>query len=315
MYQALSSSTFEVTREAGHQFGQLPTVALSTVQPARFKQQIVFKPKAPALPEEALPFTVRIVRTQAELNKAVQIRQAAYDRHLPEFAKSLVKPEAADFEKGTVVLLAESKEDGSPVGTMRIQTNAYKPLCLEQSIDLPEWLKVLPMAEATRLGVTNQVGGRLVTTALFKAFYMYCQQIGIEWMVIAGRAPVDRMYQRMLFEDVFPEKGMIPLAHASNLPHRVMQFNVKTAFERWSAVDHPLLKFAALTRHPDITLDIPNKALSMPIELPIAPSSTSTFVTAPAIMPIQTTQTIRTLDVTLPAVTPSNPAAANHYAM
>jgi hypothetical protein len=245
----------------------------------------------------------------------VLIRQAAYDRHLPEFAKSLYKPEAADFEKGTVVLLAESKEDGSAVGTMRIQTNAYKPLCLEQSINLPQWLKESPMAEATRLGVTNQVGGRLVTTALFKAFYMYCQQIGVEWMVIAGRAPVDRMYQRMLFDDVFPGQGMVPLAHASNLPHRVMQFNVKTAFERWSAVDHPLLKFAALTHHPDITLNIPSKPLAMPIEMPIMAAPTSTFVAAPAIMPIKTTQSISTLELNVPTVNPPSPAAANHYAM
>ena len=265
--------------------------------------------------EESLPFSLKIVSTQAELNQAVLIRQAAYDRHLPEFAKSLVKPEAADFEKGTVVLLAESKEDGSAVGTMRIQTNAYKPLCLEQSIDLPQWLKESPMAEATRLGVTNQVGGRLVTTALFKAFYMYCQQIGVEWMVIAGRAPVDRMYQRMLFDDVFPGQGMVPLAHASNLPHRVMQFNVKTAFERWSAVDHPLLKFAALTHHPDITLDIPRKPLSMPTEMPVMAATTSIFVAAPAILPIKTTQGIQTLGLNVPTVYPPSPATANHYAM
>lgn len=267
------------------------------------------------LAEEALPFTLKIVRNHAELIKAVQIRQAAYDRHLPEFAKSLGKPEAADFEKGTVVLLAESKEDGTPVGTMRVQTNAYKPLCLEQSIDLPQWLKESPMAEATRLGVTNQVGGRLVTTALFKAFYMYCQQIGIEWMVIAGRAPVDRMYQRMLFEDVFPGQGMVPLAHASNLPHRVMQFNVKTAFERWSAVDHPLLKFAALTHHPDISLDIPRKPLSMPIDMPIMAAPTSTFVAAPAILPIKTTSSSQAPHLIVPTVNPSSPATANNYTM
>jgi hypothetical protein len=265
--------------------------------------------------EESLPFTLKIVRTQAELNQAVLIRQAAYDRHLPDFAKSLIKPEAADFEKGTVVLLAESKEDGSPVGTMRIQTNAYKPLCLEQSINLPSWLKELPMAEATRLGVTNQVGGRLVTTALFKAFYMYCQQIGVEWMVIAGRAPVDRMYQRMLFDDVVPGQGFVPLAHANNLPHRVMSFNVKTAFEKWSAVNHPLLNFAALTHHPDITLDIPRKPLAMPIEMPLMAASTSTLVAAPAILPIQTTPSIQTLELNLPTVNPASPAAANHYAM
>ena len=256
------------------------------VQPSRLQTQPTASRKAST--EEALPFTLKIVHTQAELDKAVLIRQAAYDRHLPDFAKSLVKPEAADFEKGTVVLLAASKEDGSPVGTMRIQTNAYRPLCLEQSINLPQWLKELPMAEATRLGVTNQAGGRLVTTALFKAFYMYCQQIGVEWMVIAGRAPVDRMYQRMLFEDVVPGQGFIPLAHANNLPHRVMSFNVKTAFEKWSAVNHPLLNFAALTHHPDITLDIPRKPLAMPIEMPLMAAATSTLVAVPVILPIQT---------------------------
>ena len=271
---------------------------------------------APALKnEETLPFTLKIVRTLAELDKAVLIRQAAYDRHLPDFAKSLVKAEAADFEKGTVVLLAESKEDGSPVGTMRIQTNADKPLCLEQSINLPQWLKELPMAEATRLGVTNQVGGRLVTTALFKAFYMYCQQIGVEWMVIAGRAPVDRMYQRMLFDDVVPGQGFVPLAHANNLPHRVMSFNVKTAFERWSAVNHPLLNFAALTHHPDITLDMPRKPLAMPIDMPLMAASTSTLVAAPAIVPIQTIQMVQGAEVRLPTTNPASPAAASHYAM
>jgi hypothetical protein len=284
-------------------------LALSNQTP---KRAVVIR-KARA--EEALPFTLKIVRTQAELVKAVLIRQAAYDRHLPDFAKSLVKPEAADFDKGTVVLLVESKEDGSPVGTMRIQNNAYKPLCLEQSINLPQRLKELPMAEATRLGVTNQAGGRLVTTALFKAFYMYCQQIGVEWMVIAGRAPVDRMYQRMLFDDVVPGQGFVPLAHANNLPHRVMSFNVKTAFEKWSAVDHPLLNFAALTHHPDITLDIPRKPLAMPIEMPLMAASTSTLVAAPAILPIQTIQMVQGAEVRLPTINPASPAAASHYAM
>lgn len=223
---------------------------------------------ATTLNEELLPFTVKVVSTQAQLAKAVQIRHDAYARHLPEFAETLLKPEAADFEKGVVVLVAESKEDGSPVGTIRIQTNAYKPLTLEQSIDLPDWLRVLPMAEATRLGVTNEKGGRLVTTALFKAYYMYCKQIGIEWMVIAGRSPIDRQYQRMLFDDVFPGRGFIPLAHASNLPHRVMSSCVKTAEERWTAVGHPLFDFAFRTHHPDIMLETPRRPLSVPFSAP-----------------------------------------------
>ena len=181
-----------------------------------------------------------------------------------------------------MVLVAESKEDGGPVGTMRIQTNAYKPLTLEQSIDLPEWLKVLPMAEATRLGVTNEKGGRLVTTALFKAYYMWCKQAGIEWMVIAGRSPIDRQYQRMLFDDVFPGRGFIPLAHASNLPHRVMSSCVKTAEARWTEVGHPLFDFAFRTHHPDIILETPLRPLSVPVSLPMAQPMSMPTVQVPS---------------------------------
>ena len=46
-------------------------------------------PNAPAMTEELLPFTVRLVRDEDDLNKAVQIRHSAYARHLPDFAETL----------------------------------------------------------------------------------------------------------------------------------------------------------------------------------------------------------------------------------
>ena len=239
-------------------------------QPDRIKTLLsrVGAPSAPAMTEELLPFTVRLVRDEDDLSKAVQIRHSAYARHLPDFAETLKSAETADAENGVVVLLAESKLDGSPLGTMRIQTNQFKPLCLEQSVALPAWLKTRPLAEATRLGVTNEKGGRLVTTMLFKAFFQYCQQTGIEWMVVAGRAPVDRTYDRLMFEDVFPGMGYIPLAHAGNLPHRVMLFDVNTAEDRWAQAKHPLFGFMCHTHHPDINLggqrrqNVPHTAMS-----------------------------------------------------
>jgi hypothetical protein len=206
----------------------------------------------------------------------VDIRHSAYARHLPEFAQTLMAAESADAENGVVVLLAESKLDGSPLGTMRIQTNQFKPLCLEQSVKLPTWLKTLRLAEATRLGVTNAKGGRLVTTVLFKAFFQYCQQASIEWMVVTGRAPVDRMYDRLLFSDVFPGVGYIPIQHVGNLPHRVMSFNVETAEERWIEANHPLLGFMCHTHHPDIKLGRQRFALTSPATIPT--SSTQAYV-------------------------------------
>lgn len=202
--------------------------------------------------EERLPFTVRLVLNQEDLKKAVHIRQSAYARHLPELAEKLKLPETLDAEPGVVVLLAESKVDGVPLGTMRIQTNQYAPLLLEQSLDLPEWLKFRTLAEATRLGISLNGTGRLVKTALFKSYYQYCKDNDIEWMVIAGRSPIDRQYERLMFEDVYPDLGYIPLRHADNMPHRVMALEVAAVEPKWRIAHHALYQFFFHTTHPDI---------------------------------------------------------------
>jgi hypothetical protein len=206
------------------------------------------------LAEEHLPFTVKVVRNAVELRKAIQIRHAAYNRHVPALAEILRSAEPLDNEDGVVVLLAESKLDGSPIGTMRIQSNRYRPLALEQSVELPAALTQRSLAEATRLGVTEERVGRLVKTVLFKAYFLYCQKAGIDWMVIAGRTPIDRQYDRLLFKDVYPGLGYVKLAHANNMPHRILSFDVSAAEVNWAAAKHPLFDFIFRTSHPDIDL-------------------------------------------------------------
>lgn len=209
--------------------------------------------------EELLPFTVRLVADEKGLQKAATIRHSAYARHLPEFAETLRHPEPADREKGVAVLLAESKVDKAPLGTMRIHSNGNQALPLERSLDLPDWLKNTRRAEATRLAVSRDREGQLVKTILFKAYFQYCQAQGVEWLVIAGRSPVDRQYDRLLFSDVFPDMGYIPLRHAGNVPHRVMCFNVDLAEKLWKSAKHPLYEFVCKTYHPDINLSHESK--------------------------------------------------------
>jgi hypothetical protein len=246
------------------------------VQQAATNRQTVeaFIPMA----EERLPFTVRLVRDEADLAKAVHIRHAAYARHVPTFADTLRFPEASDFEDGIAVLLAESKLDGSPLGTMRIQTNQFGPLSLEHSLTLPEELQGQSLAEATRLGVTGAGAGRLVKTVLFKAFYLYCVQAGVDHMVVSGRAPVDRQYDSMLFKDVYPGMGYIPLPHVGNMLHRIMSFEVATAQARWDAANHPLRDFIFHTRHPDIDIQARSR--------PQQPASVRTRSFAPAALQV-----------------------------
>lgn len=201
---------------------------------------------------ENLPFSITIVRNDEHLHKAVEIRQAAYARHLPEFAEKLREPEAIDHDRGALVLIAESRMDGTPLGTMRIQSNEFNPLVLEQSIELPEQYHNQSLAEATRLGVGQGRVGLVVKTALFKAFYLVCVEAGIDWMVIAGRSPMDRQYEGLQFHDVNPDDAWVPLRHANNIPHRVMAFEVATAERRWREANHKLYDFVFRTAHPDI---------------------------------------------------------------
>lgn len=234
-----------------HQFTPAnPSISLFQRLQARKPPVHVLNPMSST--EERLPFTVRLVRNEDDLKKSVHIRHVAYARHLPTFAETLKLPEVYDYEDGVVVLLAESKLDGSPLGSMRIQTNRFNPLSLEESMDLPLWLQGRTLAEASRLGITVDKIGSMVKTVLFKAFFQYCQQEAIDYMVITARSPVDRQYERLLFEDVSPEAGYIPLKHVDNLPHRIMALNVGTAQDRWAAVKHPLLSFMCHTQHPDI---------------------------------------------------------------
>lgn len=208
----------------------------------------------PGITEESLPFTVKIVQSEQDLLKAVHIRHAAYARHMPGFAETLKAPEATDFQSDVVVLLAESKLDGSPLGTARIHTNRRRPLSLEQSVELPMWLKGRRLVEVTRLGIDGGRIGRLAKIVLIKACFMYCEQNDVEWALVAGREPIDRQYEQLLFQDVFPGAGFIPMRHANNVPHRVMAFEIKTGHARWTEAGHPLLDFFSYTHHVDIDI-------------------------------------------------------------
>lgn len=216
---------------------------------------ILLSAASSAMPTERLPFTIRRVENEDSLRKAVGVRYAAYARHVPEFARTLSVPESCDYADDTVVLLAESKLDGSALGSARIQTNQHGPLHIEESIALPAWLQDRRLAEVTRLGVAEGRIGHVVKVALMKAFFQFWEQSGTEYAIATGRAPIDRQYEQLMFTDVFEAGKMVPLRHVGNIPHRVMAFEIATAEERWTAAGHPLLKFVRQTLHPDIQVE------------------------------------------------------------
>lgn len=201
---------------------------------------------------ERLPFTIRQVTSAEDLVKAVHLRHLAYARHLPLFAEALRSPETDDTDDAAIVLLAESKLDGSPLGTVRIQTNLVNPLNMEQSIDLPNWLQGKSMAEVRRLAVAPGTPGRLVKMVLLKAVYQYCAQNQLDWIMVAARRPLDRTYEQLTLKDILDGKTFIPLPRANNVPHRVLGLETVTFHARLTQTQHPLLNFFFYTQHLDI---------------------------------------------------------------
>jgi hypothetical protein len=122
---------------------------------------------------------------------------------------------------------------------------------------LPRWMRDRPLAEVTRLGITGGSIGRLVKVVLIKAAFQYCEHEDVEWAVVTARPPLDRQYSQLMFEDLYPKQGLVPLRHVDNIPHRVMAFEIDTGHQRWAEADHPLLNFFSYTRHPDIALQFP----------------------------------------------------------
>ncbi len=200
--------------------------------------------------EQYLPFTVRQASNTDDLKKVVEVRQQAYARHLPLVAETLKTPEQDDTEDGVVLLIAESKVDGSALGTVRIQTNRINPLNLEQFVALPDGLRNKTIAEVRRLGVAQGMPGRLVRMLLLKAVYQYCAHNHVDWILVGARPPLDRMYEQLTLADVLPGKTFLP--KQNNIPHRVLGLEVRAFHDRLVASNNPLLEFFFYTQHPDI---------------------------------------------------------------
>jgi hypothetical protein len=216
----------------------------------------------PAKAIERLPFTIKRVSCDADMLKEVGAGRSASARH-QVFPQSLAGPETGGRRDGAVMLVAESKLDGSTLGSLRIRNNLYQPLGVEASIVLPGWLQQRRVAEISRLCINERRegregrAGRTVRAALLKAFVVYCRDNGIEWALATERAADDGQYERLLFVDLLADRQPAPLKHGRNTPHRVMACEIDTLEARWTAAKHPMLGFFCRTHHPDIDVTGP----------------------------------------------------------
>ena len=203
---------------------------------------------------EALPFRIRLVSSPQDLAKAVEIRSSAYSRHVETVGRALREAESDDFREDVLLMIAERKADGRALGSVRMQPNLAQPLRIERETRLPALFDGRRLMEFMRLGVENGAPGRLVTAALVKAGYEIAFASGIDFVLVAGRQSVSKMYRSMCFDDVL-QGGTVPLSYADCLPHGIYCMPIEDADRRWREANHSLYGFMARTSHPDIAID------------------------------------------------------------
>lgn len=201
---------------------------------------------------ESLPVSVRVVRTEEHLRKAVRVRSEAFNRHYPLLRDRLAEPEPEDQQRGNVILLAESKLTGAPEGSVRIETNLVKPIEFETALSLPERFHGKALAEVRRLSVRAGPSSRMVKYALFKALYRYCFAVQIDFMMVTAQPPVDKDYTRLGFDDVFERETLIRYPNQSDGYFRLLCMDIASVEGKWRASSHPLHTFMFKIHHPDI---------------------------------------------------------------
>lgn len=198
-----------------------------------------------------LPFTVRAVRTDSDLRKALRLRATCYGHHFGDTSTSYENPEAEDLDPGSILFLAESKDTGEAVGCLRFMTNSHNQLNIQKHVALPSEITNHHIADIRRLSVVKGRSGRQVKLALFKAVYLHAVAMQVRYLVIGARAPLIRDYLALYFQDIFPEELTVELL---GKPHRVLYFDVSKAEREWRERGNRWYETIFHSFHPDIEL-------------------------------------------------------------
>ena len=115
--------------------------------------------------------------------------------------------------------------------------------------------------------VRNGPEGRMVLPALVKAAFEISYRAGIDFSLLIGRAPIDRMYHAMQFQDVYDGQKVVTSAQPG-VPVTLFYMDITQADARWIGGACPLYGFMAQTLHPDIDIDFDRVQRKFTVPLP-----------------------------------------------
>lgn len=177
--------------------------------------------------KQSLPFRISILKTAAELKEAVQHRSLGYGRRSVALGGSLEMPEAGDARAhGREILIATSKMDGSIIGSLRLEINFYQPVSVQRYAQLPAEINSRRIMDANRFCCFES---NICRAALFKAAIAYGASKDVDHFIIATLDKLVPLYASVGFAPLFDDGRMHPIPSAENLPHRIMELDVRNA--------------------------------------------------------------------------------------
>lgn len=182
-------------------------------------------------------FSVRVVRTPEDREKALQVRARGYNMY------GDLDPEEVVAKPNETTFLAVDQND-APVGTLRVLDRRNGKIELDNFLDVDELLDEdeKPCAEATRFAIPKHPKGMIIKILLWKAYFNYCRTQGIRTMLVSCRPLLARNYLFLLFEDIGPQ-GYYKHKHLKNKEHRTYKMNVANMPILWRRHNHPLCMF------------------------------------------------------------------------
>lgn len=207
------------------------------------------------LPEQELPFIVKLQETQTELEQLVNLRCCCYGHHLPDFVDTCRSPQECDYYDSTSNLIVIDKVQGDLLGAIRMEISDEHEVSIQEGLDIPSEYKDGRMATATKFCIKPNAHMKLVRLAIFKSFFMSLVIHDVTHLIILCRRELETFYKKNLCDkDLYRDNPYRKLKSVGNIQHRVYGMTVDELYERWVSTPHPNIQFLTNIRHPDIKI-------------------------------------------------------------
>lgn len=184
-----------------------------------------------------------------------KLRQDGFGRLLPKEQRAgFPWLDALDFSADTVVMLAMT-DDGTPLGTLRIQDGRRATLEIESHVSKARQISMedMPFAQLARMSVVKHVRRHDAMYGLFHTAWRWILRHEINGAILATPPWAQPIYAALMFRQLQPPVRFFH-GYGASAAHEVMAINARGLQRLWESAQHPLCDIWFNRIHPNTDL-------------------------------------------------------------